>query len=72
MKPERTNSLYNGGILCQLAHYSVFSDAEKQELIERVKKPMEERLAQPLSEGAQMAYNRLKKNLYALKPLMEV
>lgn len=71
MKPERTNTLYNGGILCQLAHYSVFSDAEKQELIERAIKRREERLAQPLSEGAQMAYNRLKKNLDALKPLME-
>ncbi|MDD7589299.1 THUMP domain-containing class I SAM-dependent RNA methyltransferase, partial [Bullifex porci] len=56
MKPERTNSLFNGGILCQLAHYSVFSDEEKQELIQRAIKRREERLAQPLSEGAQMAY----------------
>lgn len=71
MKPERTNSLYNGGILCQLAHYSVFSDEEKQELIDRAIKKREERLATPLSEGAQMAYNRLKKNLNELKPLME-
>lgn len=71
MKPERTNSLYNGGILCQLAHYSVFSDEEKQELIDRAIKKREERLANPLSEGAQMAYNRLKKNLNELKPIME-
>ena len=71
MKPERTNSLYNGGILCQLAHYSVFSDEEKQELIDRAIKKRDERLATPLSEGAQMAYNRLKKNLNELKPLME-
>ena len=71
MKPERTNSLFNGGILCQLAHYSVFSDEEKQELIQRAIKRREERLAQPLSEGAQMAYNRLKKNLAELKPIME-
>lgn len=71
MKPERTNSLYNGGILCQLAHYTVFTDEEKNELIERARKKREERLATPLSEGAQMAYNRLKKNLDALKPEME-
>ena len=71
MKPERTNSLFNGGILCQLAHYSVFSDEEKEELIQRAIKRREERLSQPLSEGAQMAYNRLKKNLNELKPLME-
>lgn len=71
MKPERTNSLFNGGILCQLAHYSIFSDEEKQELTQRAIKRREERLAQPLSEGAQMAYNRLKKNLNELKPLMD-
>ncbi len=71
MKPERTNSLYNGAILCQLAHYTVFTDAEKQELIDRAIKRKEERLATPLSSGAEMAYNRLKKNLDALKPLME-
>ena len=71
MKPERTNSLFNGGILCQLAHYSVFSDEEKQELIQRAIKRREERLSQSLSDGAQMAYNRLKKNLADLKPLMD-
>ena len=71
MKPERTNSLFNGGILCQLAHYSIFSDEEKQELTQRAIKRREERLAQPLSEGAQMAYNRLNKNLNELKPLMD-
>ncbi len=71
MKPERTNSLYNGALLCQLAHYTVFTDAEKQELIDRAIKRKEERLATPLSSGAEMAYNRLKKNLEALKPVME-
>lgn len=71
MKPERTNSLYNGGLLCQLAHYSVYTDEEKQALIERAVRKKEERLAAPLSAGAQMAYNRLVKNLEALKKPME-
>lgn len=71
LKPERTNSLYNGGILCQLAHYTIFTEEEKQALIDRAVKRKAERLALALSPGAQMAFNRLKKNLEALKPLME-
>ena len=71
MKPERTNSLYNGGLLCQLAHYRVFTDAEKEEMVEKAKARKAERLATPLSEGAQMAYNRIVKNLEALRPQME-
>ena len=71
MKPERTNSLYNGAIPCQLAHYTVFTDEEKNELIEKARKKREERLSTPLSKGAEMAYNRLKKNLATLKADME-
>ena len=71
MKPERTNSLYNGPLEAQLAHYRVFTKEEKQLLIERAIQRKKERLAQPLSEGSQMAYNRLVKNLAALKPIME-
>lgn len=71
MKPERTNSLYNGPLEAQLAHYRVFTKEEKQELIDRAIQRKKERLAKPLSEGAQMAYNRLVKNLAALRPIME-
>jgi 23S rRNA (guanine2445-N2)-methyltransferase / 23S rRNA (guanine2069-N7)-methyltransferase len=71
MKPDRTNSLYNGGMECQLAHYYIYTDDERNALIERAKAKREERLSAPLSDGAQMAANRLKKNLEALKPLMD-
>lgn len=71
LKPERTNAIYNGGILCQLAHYVVFSEEERQEIAERAEQRRKERMEAPLSEGAQMAYNRLKKNLAAITPLME-
>ncbi|MCR5732514.1 MAG: bifunctional 23S rRNA (guanine(2069)-N(7))-methyltransferase RlmK/23S rRNA (guanine(2445)-N(2))-methyltransferase RlmL [Sphaerochaetaceae bacterium] len=71
MKPDRTNSLYNGGILCQLAHYYVFTEEEKEAFIERAKQRKAERLSQPLSSGAEMAYNRIKKNLDQIRPKME-
>ena len=70
MKPERTNALYNGGLLCQLAHYIVFTDEQKAAIIEKARKRKEERLSTPLSPGAQMAYNRLVKNLSSLKKEM--
>jgi 23S rRNA (guanine2445-N2)-methyltransferase / 23S rRNA (guanine2069-N7)-methyltransferase len=71
MKPDRTNTVNNGGIPCQIAHYYVFSEEERQAMIERALQRKQERLAQPLSEGAQMAYNRLKKNLDRIVPLMQ-
>ncbi len=71
MKPDRTNSLYNGGILCQAAHYYVFTEEEKQAFIERARQRREERLATPLTPGAEMAYNRIRKNLDAIRPIME-
>lgn len=71
MKPERTNTLYNGGILCQIAHYKVYTQEEKDMLIQRALERKQARLATPLTPGAQMAYNRIVKNLETLKPQME-
>ena len=71
MKPNRTNSVMNGNIPCQVAHYYVFSEEERNEFIKKAQERKKERLSQPLSEGSQMAYNRLIKNLDKLRPLME-
>lgn len=71
MKPDRTNSLYNGPLDSQLAHYRVFTVEQRQQMMEKAIERNRERLAQPLSPGAQMAFNRLKKNLERIKPLME-
>ncbi|ADY12625.1 bifunctional 23S rRNA (guanine(2069)-N(7))-methyltransferase RlmK/23S rRNA (guanine(2445)-N(2))-methyltransferase RlmL [Sphaerochaeta globosa] len=71
MKPDRTNTVNNGGVTCQIAHYYVFTDEQRAQMIERAIERKKERLALPLSDGAQMAYNRLVKNLANLKPIME-
>jgi len=71
LKPNRTNSIINGGIECQIAHYYVFSEEERAEMADKAIKKKEERLSAPLSDGAQMAYNRLVKNLADIKPKME-
>ncbi|NCB03735.1 MAG: bifunctional 23S rRNA (guanine(2069)-N(7))-methyltransferase RlmK/23S rRNA (guanine(2445)-N(2))-methyltransferase RlmL, partial [Spirochaetia bacterium] len=71
MKPNRTNSLYNGPIEAQLAHYYVFTEEERNELIQRAILRKAERLAAPLSDGAQMAYNRIMKNIAKITPIME-
>ena len=63
MKPNRTNILINGGIECQAAHYYVFSKQERQAMLEKAQAKREERLATPLTPGAQMAANRLNKNI---------
>ena len=70
MKPNRTNTLINGGIECQAAHYYVFSKEERQQMVERAKARREERLSTPLSPGAQMAANRLKKNMASIGKAM--
>lgn len=70
MKPDRTNTISNGGIPCQLAHYYVFNEQERADMTAKAIQRKAERLAAPLSPGAQMAYNRLKKNLDALNPRM--
>lgn len=66
MKPERTNKIINGGLECQLAHYYVFNEEERKALKEKADAKRAERLSQELSPGAQMAYNRLKKNLESI------
>ncbi len=71
MKPNRTNALINGGIECQAAHYYVFSQQERQAMIEKAQAKRAERLATPLSPGAQMAANRLKKNMASIGKEME-
>lgn len=71
MKPNRTNSVMNGSIPCQIAHYYVFSEEERLEFIKKAEERKKERLSIPLSEGSQMAYNRLVKNLERITPLME-
>ncbi len=71
MKPDRTNALYNGPLEAQLAHYKVFTREERQSMIDKAIQRKKERLEAPLSPGAQMAYNRLKKNLDRIQPLME-
>lgn len=71
MKPERTNTLYNGGILCQAAHYIVFTDEEREAMIRKAEEKKAIRLSTPLSPGAEMAYNRLVKNLAEIKGKME-
>ncbi len=66
MKPNKTNIVINGGLECQIAHYYVFSKAERDEMLLRAQKRREERLSEPLSAGAQMVANRLKKNLASI------
>ena len=71
MKPDRTNTLYNGAILCQAAHYIIFTDEEKAEMVERAKEKKRIRLSTPLSEGAEIVYRKLLKNIESLKDKME-
>ncbi len=71
LKPERVNSLYNGSLFCQAAHYSIFTDEEKEEMKRKSLEKKKERLNTPLSAGAEMAYNRLVKNIKELKGEME-
>lgn len=71
MKPDRTNTLYNGGILCQAAHYIVFTDEEKQRMLEKAEEKRKERLNRPLNEGEALVYKRIKENLDRITPIME-
>ncbi len=66
MKPDRTNLFVNGGLECQAAHYHIFSTEQRAELLKKAQLKREERLSQPLSSGAQMAANRLKKNMSSI------
>ncbi len=71
LKPNRTNTFINGGIECQAAHYYVFSEEERQRMMEKALERKQQRLSQPLSPGAQMAANRLKKNLSSIGQAMK-
>ena len=71
MKPERTNTLWKGPIQCQAAHYSIFTDEEREKMIQKALEKKEARKNAPLTEGAEMAYNRLMKNISAITPIME-
>lgn len=71
LKPDRTNSIFNGPIPCQIAHYNIYTEEERQALIERAKERKALRLSTPLSDGAQMAYNRLIKNIAEISPIMK-
>ena len=71
MKPNKTNVIINGGLECQIAHYYIFSKAERDEMRNRAKQKREERLSQPLTPGAEMALNRLKKNLSTIGKEMD-
>ena len=71
MKPDRTNVLFNGGLECQAAHYWIFSAQQREEMLKKAQARREERLNTPLSDGAQMAANRLKKNIASIGREME-
>ncbi|MBI9101022.1 MAG: bifunctional 23S rRNA (guanine(2069)-N(7))-methyltransferase RlmK/23S rRNA (guanine(2445)-N(2))-methyltransferase RlmL [Spirochaetales bacterium] len=54
LKPDKSNTIYNGPLECVLNRYTLFSKQERQTFTERVK---------TLSPGAEMFANRLIKNL---------
>ena len=59
LKADKVNVLFNGPIKCILAHFHLFTEKERSSLKERVKPP--------LSPGAEMFANRLKKNFKKLR-----
>ena len=71
MKPDRTNTLFNGGLMCQAAHYHIFTDEEREAMMQKALEKKKQRQAEPLTPGAEMAYNRLMKNLKEITPLMK-
>ena len=71
MKPDRTNTLFNGGIMCQAAHYHIFTDEEREAMMQKALEKKKQSQAEHLTTGAEMAYNRLMKNLKEITPLMK-
>jgi len=67
MKPDSTNSLFNGGLKCTVAHYSVFSPEERERMRTKAEERHIERETAELSLGAEMFANRLRKNRRMLK-----
>jgi 23S rRNA (guanine2445-N2)-methyltransferase / 23S rRNA (guanine2069-N7)-methyltransferase len=62
LKPDKVNNILNGKIECTLATYSIYSEQEHS----KIKEEMQKKEKKPLSSGAQMFSNRLKKNLKKL------
>ena len=65
LKPDKVNNVLNGKIECTLATYSIYSEKERNKIKEEIQKKNKEK--KPLSPGAEMFSNRLKKNLKKLK-----
>lgn len=63
MKPEKTNTLFNGGIQCQAAHYSIFTDEERNKMMEKALEKKRIRQSSPLSSYASVIYNYLLERL---------
>ncbi len=61
LKPDKVNQVMNGKIECSLASFNIFSDSERNRIKEEILEKNKNRA--PLSPGAQMFANRLKKNL---------
>lgn len=70
LKPERTNLVYNAGKEHQIAHYRLFSLEEREMMKMRKIQNKKDRMTRPLSKNQEMIFNRLVKNLKAIKPLM--
>ena len=62
MKPDRTNTLFNGPIQCQAAHYIIYTDEEKAALVERAKAKKAERMARELTKTEEIIYSKLLSN----------
>ena len=71
MKPDRTNSLYNGPILCQAAHYIIYTDEERAAIAERAKEKKAERLSRPLTESENIFFRKLTANMEKMKAAAE-
>lgn len=65
LKPDKVNNILNGKIECTLATYSIYSEKERSRIKEEMEK--KNKVKKPLSPGAAMFSNRLKKNLKNLK-----
>lgn len=65
LKPDKINNILNGKIECTFTTYSIYSEKDRSRIIEEMQK--KNKTKAPLSTGAQMFSNRLKKNLKKLK-----
>jgi 23S rRNA (guanine2445-N2)-methyltransferase / 23S rRNA (guanine2069-N7)-methyltransferase len=67
IKARHVHTLYNGAIECRLLRFTIAPDAFEKTPAERAAAAVK----RPLSEGAHMFANRLRKNLQALKRWVE-